>query len=85
MTAPLPAIPVEASTRDQSLDAFLVEKSNRSGPKRTTESHSRMLWRFFADTTPDRVTPAVVLCTPTASDCPAERHPQSPSPPTSPA
>jgi len=61
MTAPLPAVPVEASTWDQALYAFLVEKGNRSGSKRTVESYSRMLWRFFADTTPDRVTPAMVL------------------------
>ena len=61
MTTPLPAIPVEASTWDQALYAFLVEKGNRSGSKRTVESYSQMLWRFFADTTPDRVTPAVVL------------------------
>jgi integrase/recombinase XerC len=57
----LPSIPVEASRWDQALYAFLVEKGNRSGSKRTVESYSRMLWRFFADTTPDRVTPAVVL------------------------
>ena len=57
----LPAIPVEASPWDQALYAFLVEKGNRSGSKRTVESYSRMLWRFFADTTPDQVTPANVL------------------------
>ena len=61
MTSPLPALPSTASTWDQALYAFLVEKGNRSGSKRTVESYSRMLWRFFADTTPDRVTPAVVL------------------------
>lgn len=61
MTAPLPALPTESSQWDQALYAFLVEKGNRSGSKRTVESYSRMLWRFFADTTPDRVTPAVVL------------------------
>jgi integrase/recombinase XerC len=61
VTAPLPAVPVEASQWDQALYAFLVEKGNRSGSKRTVESYSRMLWRFFADTTPDRVTPAIVL------------------------
>ena len=64
MTSPLPAIPVESSPWDQALYAFLVEKGNRSGSKRTVESYSRMLWRFFADTTPDRVTPAVVLAYP---------------------
>ena len=61
MTSSLPALPSTASTWDQALYAFLVEKGNRSGSKRTVESYSRMLWRFFADTTPDRVTPAVVL------------------------
>ena len=61
MTAPLPAIPVESSPWDQALYAFLVEKGNRSGSKRTVESYSRMLWRFFEDTTPDRVTPPDVL------------------------
>ena len=57
----LPAIPVESSQWDQALYAFLVEKGNRSGSKRTVESYSRMLWRFFENATPDRVTPAVVL------------------------
>jgi len=61
MTSPLPALPSTASHWDQALYAFLVEKGNRSGSRRTVESYSRMLWRFFADTTPDRVTPAVVL------------------------
>jgi hypothetical protein len=59
MTSPLPAVPVEASPWDQALYAFLVEKGNRSGSKRTVESYSRMLWHFFKNTTPDRVTPAV--------------------------
>lgn len=61
MTSPLPAIPVEASRWDQAPYAFLVEKGNRSGSKRTVESYGRMLWRFFKVTTPDQVTPAVVL------------------------
>lgn len=61
MTTPLPAIPAEASPWDQSLYAFLVEKGNRSGSRRTVESYSRMLWRFFAETTPDAVRPADVL------------------------
>jgi hypothetical protein len=61
VTAPLPALPTEASQWDQALYAFLVEKGNRSGSKRTVESYSRMLWRFFADTTPDRVRSADVL------------------------
>jgi len=57
----LPAIPIEASPWDQALYAFLVEKGNRSGSRRTVESYSRMLWHFFKATTPDQVTPAVVL------------------------
>lgn len=61
MTAPLPTLSTEASQWDQALYAFLVEKGNRSGSKRTVESYSRKLWRFFEHTTPDRVTPAVVL------------------------
>ncbi len=61
MTSPLPALPTESSAWDQALYAFLVEKGNRSGSKRTVESYSQMLWHFFTDTTPDRVTPAVVL------------------------
>jgi integrase len=61
MTALLPALPIESSMWDQALYAFLVEKGNRSGSRRTVESYSRMLWRFFAKTTPDRVAPADVL------------------------
>lgn len=61
MTTPLPALPTEASPWDQALYAFLVEKGNRSGSRRTVESYSRMLWRFFAGTTPDAVRPADVL------------------------
>ena len=57
MTAPLPAIPVEASQWDQALYAFLIEKGNRSGLKRTVESYSRMLWRFYAGR-PGRPTPS---------------------------
>jgi site-specific recombinase XerD len=57
----LPTLPAGASAWDQALYAFLVEKGNRSGSRRTVESYSRMLWRFFADTAPDRVTPADVL------------------------
>jgi integrase/recombinase XerC len=47
----------------QVLYAFLVEKGNRSGSRRTVESYGRMLWPFFADLgkTPDRVKPAEVL------------------------
>ncbi|MGA2514811.1 MAG: tyrosine-type recombinase/integrase [Candidatus Limnocylindrales bacterium] len=48
---------------DGALYAFLVEKGNRSGSRRTVESYSRMLWPFFANLgkTPERVTPAEVL------------------------
>ena len=65
MTAqPLPALTSgDPSAWDQAFYAFLVEKGNRSGSRRTVESHSRMLWPFFADLgkTPDRVKPAEVL------------------------
>jgi integrase/recombinase XerC len=65
MTAqPLPALTSgDPSAWDQALYAFLVEKGNRSGSKRTVESYSRMLWPFFGDLgkTPDRVKPADVL------------------------
>ncbi len=57
-TTPLPALPSgDPSTWDQALYAFLVEKGNRSGSRRTVESYSRMLWPFFAARTPDRVKP----------------------------
>jgi hypothetical protein len=65
MTAqPLPALTSgDQSAWDQALYAFLVEKGNRSGSKRTVESYSRMLWPFFSERslTPDRVKPAEVL------------------------
>jgi Site-specific recombinase XerD len=65
MTAqPLPALTSgDPSAWDQALYAFLVEKGNRSGSRRTVESYSRMLWPFFADLgkAPDRVKPADVL------------------------
>jgi integrase/recombinase XerC len=65
MTAqPLPALASgDPSAWDQALYAFLVEKGNRSGSRRTVESYSRMLWPFYADLgkTPDRVKPADVL------------------------
>ncbi len=65
MTAqPLPALTSgDPSAWDQALYAFLVEKGNRSGSRRTVESYSRMLWPFFADLgkTPDGVKPADVL------------------------
>jgi integrase len=48
---------------DQALYAFLVEKGNRSGSRRTVEGYGRMLWPFFAGLgkTPDEVAPADVL------------------------
>jgi hypothetical protein len=61
---PLPALASgDPSAWDQALYAFLVEKGNRSGSRRTVESYSRMLWPFFVDLgkTPDRVKPADVL------------------------
>jgi site-specific recombinase XerD len=61
---PLPALTSgDPSTWDQALYAFLVEKGNRSGSRRTVESYSRMLWPFFAERslTPERVKPADVL------------------------
>jgi integrase/recombinase XerC len=65
MTAqPLPALASgDPSAWDQTLYAFLVEKGNRSGSRRTVESYGRMLWPFFADLgkTPERVKPADVL------------------------
>ena len=59
----LPAATIGSDPWDQALLAFLVEKGNRSGSRRTVESYGRMLWPFFADLgkTPDRVTPADVL------------------------
>ncbi|MGA2514316.1 MAG: tyrosine-type recombinase/integrase [Candidatus Limnocylindrales bacterium] len=53
----------DPSAWEQALYAFLVEKGNRSGSKRTVESYGRMLWPFFAERglTPDRVKPADVL------------------------
>jgi hypothetical protein len=65
MTAqPLPALASgDPSAWEQALYAFLIEKGNRSGSRRTVESYGRMLWPFFADRglTPDRVKPANVL------------------------
>jgi integrase/recombinase XerC len=58
----LPAtISGDRSAWDQALYAFLVEKGNRSGSRRTVESYSRILWPFFAAKSPDDVTPADVL------------------------
>jgi site-specific recombinase XerD len=58
----LPAtITGDRSSWDQTLYAFLVEKGNRSGSRRTVESYSRLLWPFFAGKSPDQITPADVL------------------------
>jgi len=61
---PLPALTSgDPSAWDGALYAFLIEKGNRSGSRRTVESYSRMLWPFFADLgrTPERVKSADVL------------------------
>src|ERR1035437_2532895 len=67
----------DPSVWDQALYAFLVEKGNRSGSRRTVESYSRMLWPLFAERslTPDRVKPADVLAA-WSGRCGADgRHP----------
>src|SRR5665647_2218459 len=46
---------------EEAIYAFLVEKRARSGSNRTVESYARMLWPFFAVTTPDQVRSADVL------------------------
>jgi len=62
-----PLLPAHAtsdpSSWDQAVYAFLVEKGNRSGSRRTVESYGRMLWPFLAAVgrPPDRVTAADVL------------------------
>jgi hypothetical protein len=63
MTAqPLPALPSgDPSQWEQALYAFLVEKGNRSGSRRTVESYGRMLWPFFWGRNRHEVTPADVL------------------------
>src|SRR5450756_2491026 len=79
-TQPLPALASgDPSAWDQALYAFLVEKGNRSGSRRTVESYSRMLWPFFAERslTPDRVKPADVLAWSMASAA-RVAHPQGP-------
>ena len=59
----LPTGSADANPWDQALYAFLVEKGNRSGSRRTVEGYGRTLWPFFADLakSPDRITPADVL------------------------
>src|SRR5665811_278751 len=57
-----PALPSGKPTAwEETIYAFLVEKRSRSGSTRTVESYARMLWPFFAVTTPDRVRSADVL------------------------
>jgi len=51
----------DPSAWEQALYAFLVEKGNRSGSRRTVEGYSRMLWPFFAQKSPDQVRSADVL------------------------
>src|SRR5687768_2240819 len=57
----LPTTASDHSAWDQALYAFLIEKGNRSGSRRTVESYSRMLWPFFAAKAPDQVRAADVL------------------------
>jgi integrase/recombinase XerC len=66
MTSPrlLPAATTgDVDPWEQALYAFLIEKGNRSGSRRTVEGYGRMLWPFFRTLgkTPDQVTPADVL------------------------
>jgi integrase/recombinase XerC/integrase/recombinase XerD len=59
---PLPALSSgRHSTWDEAIYAFLVEKGNRSGSRRTVESYSRLLWPFFASRAVDAVAPGDVL------------------------
>jgi len=57
----LPSLANGGSSWDQALYAFLVAKGSRSGSRRTVDSYSRLLWPFFEDRPPDRVTAADVL------------------------
>jgi integrase/recombinase XerC len=65
MTSPrlLPAASGDPDPWHQALYAFLVEKGNRSGSRRTVEGYGRMLWPFFQEVgkAPDQVAPADVL------------------------
>lgn len=61
-STPLPALPSgHPSAWEEAVYAFLVEKRARSGSARTVESYARMLWPFFAGTTPDAVRSSDVL------------------------
>jgi site-specific recombinase XerD len=63
MTAqPLPALPSgDPSAWEQALYAFLVEKGNRSGSRRTVDAYGRMLWPFLRGRMPDQIRPADIL------------------------
>ena len=54
----------DADRWQQAIYAFLAEKEQRSGSKRTVESYSRMLYRFFGilGKSPDEVTCPEVFC-----------------------
>ena len=59
---PLPALSAgQPSAWEEAVYAFLVEKRARSGSTRTVETYARMLWPFFARTTPDHVRASDVL------------------------
>ena len=79
-------LPADAKSWDQALYAFLVEKGNRSGSRRTVEGYGRV-WPFFADLgkTPDRVTPPTSSAGRTASASPAGPRPLRRSVPAWPA
>jgi hypothetical protein len=62
-TYQLPRTHIDDSAWSQALYAFLAEKEQRSGSRRTVESYSRMLQDFFGRVgkTPDLVTSSEVL------------------------
>ena len=61
--------------------AFLAEKEQRSGSRRTVEGYSRMLQDFFGRSgkQPDNVTPRIFSFMPMVRDYPANNHRPSPS------